>query len=93
MLHTLRRAITEGYNTVEHFAFTDFILVRLFAEGQTHPAGVQAQRLSQQHNLLAALTDGFIRTFLADHRQVIAYAAELAVFGESAGESIRFVGY
>ena len=93
VLHTLRRAITEGYNTVENFAFADLILVRLLAERQPHPTGVQAQSLSQQHNLLATISDDFIRTFLADHRQIIAHAAELAILGESAGESIRFVGH
>lgn len=67
--------------------------VRLLAESQSHPARVQTQRLSQQHDFLATISDGFVGTFLADHRQIIAHTDELAILGESAGESVRFVGH
>ena len=92
MLHALGGTVAEGDDAVELLAVGDGVLVGLLLKGQAHPATVQSQRLRQQHQPLAVVADSLVGILGANHGEVVAHAAELAI-GEriAATKGLRLV--
>lgn len=93
MLHALRLPVSDGDAACHLLArrkrerFSHLIICK------SHPAGVEPERLRQQHNLLTIISDAFAKRgrLRPSHNQIIAHAGELAVLGETALESLRLV--
>ena len=91
MRHTLGLAIAEG----NHINL--FLAVQnrrsAFAIGQCHPAGIQAQFLRFEHQLLPAVSECFLqrRGLRSDQSNIILDALKLAVMRHDGFETSRII--
>ena len=95
MARALCLAIADGDIRLDDLAFFQHVCVGNLLIAQSHPAGVQAKRLRQEHQVLTVIADALIEVvgLLSCHDQITGHITELTVLCQRSLESLWLVSY